>query len=184
MRDERGYLVNTPYVDISYKWAGGGFVSTTEDLARFGTAMLACYQRCKTTDVRTTEDLKTDFNTAKCELLLEPSTTAMMWKPAAADVISTNLPLNYGMGWFVSQEQLEVVCGKKRPMLVGHTGGAVGATSVLLITPCDSSVPEQDQKVCSVQKVSPRGVVVAVIFNLQDVERVYSLGVQIAEEFM
>lgn len=33
-------LVNAPYVDNSYKWAGGGFVSTTEDLARFGQAML------------------------------------------------------------------------------------------------------------------------------------------------
>jgi serine beta-lactamase-like protein LACTB len=33
-------LVNAPYVDNSYKWAGGGFLSTTEDLARFGQAML------------------------------------------------------------------------------------------------------------------------------------------------
>lgn len=32
--------VNAPYVDNSYKWAGGGFLSTTEDLARFGRAML------------------------------------------------------------------------------------------------------------------------------------------------
>lgn len=31
---------NAPYVDNSYKWAGGGFLSTAEDLVRFGSAML------------------------------------------------------------------------------------------------------------------------------------------------
>lgn len=31
---------NSPYVDNSYKWAGGGFLSTPEDLARFGSALL------------------------------------------------------------------------------------------------------------------------------------------------
>jgi len=35
-----GSVENAPYVDNSYKWAGGGFLSTTEDLVRFGTAML------------------------------------------------------------------------------------------------------------------------------------------------
>ena len=39
-RDTKGRLKNTPYVDNSYKWAGGGFLSTTEDLIRFGNAML------------------------------------------------------------------------------------------------------------------------------------------------
>ncbi|MGB5302335.1 MAG: serine hydrolase domain-containing protein [Gemmatimonadota bacterium] len=29
-------LINAPYVDNSYKWAGGGFLSTPEDLVRFG----------------------------------------------------------------------------------------------------------------------------------------------------
>lgn len=29
-----------PYVDNSYKWAGGGFISTSEDLVKFGNAML------------------------------------------------------------------------------------------------------------------------------------------------
>ncbi len=33
-------IQNAPYVDNSYKWAGGGFLSTAEDLVRFGSAML------------------------------------------------------------------------------------------------------------------------------------------------
>lgn len=33
-------VINAPYVDNSYKWAGGGFVSTSEDLVKFGNALL------------------------------------------------------------------------------------------------------------------------------------------------
>ena len=35
-----GAVENAEYVDNSYKWAGGGFLSTPEDLVRFGTALL------------------------------------------------------------------------------------------------------------------------------------------------
>ena len=33
-------LENAPYTDNSYKWAGGGFLSSSEDLVRFGSALL------------------------------------------------------------------------------------------------------------------------------------------------
>lgn len=33
-------LINAPYVDNSYKWAGGGFLSTSEDIVSFGNALL------------------------------------------------------------------------------------------------------------------------------------------------
>lgn len=39
-RDKAGALRHESYVDNSYKWAGGGFLSTAEDLARFGSAHL------------------------------------------------------------------------------------------------------------------------------------------------
>ena len=39
-RTKEWYLLNAPYVDNSYKWAGGGFLSTVEDLVRFGAAHL------------------------------------------------------------------------------------------------------------------------------------------------
>jgi serine beta-lactamase-like protein LACTB len=37
-------LENASYVDNSYKWAGGGFISTAIDLAKFGNALLILYQ--------------------------------------------------------------------------------------------------------------------------------------------
>lgn len=39
-KTDDGPLRNAPYVDNSYKWAGGGFLSTAEDLALFGSALL------------------------------------------------------------------------------------------------------------------------------------------------
>src|SRR6185503_14734213 len=39
-RGAAGAYVPSPIVDNSYKWGGGGFISTAEDLVRFGSAML------------------------------------------------------------------------------------------------------------------------------------------------
>ncbi len=40
VRDDAGSVVNAPWVDNSYKWAGGGFLSTTEDVLAFANAHL------------------------------------------------------------------------------------------------------------------------------------------------
>ena len=40
VRDDEGRLVNAPFVNNSYKWAGGGFLSTTGDVLRFANAHL------------------------------------------------------------------------------------------------------------------------------------------------
>merc|ERR1712080_154406 len=44
VRDNHHRLQNAPYVDNSYKWAGGGFLSNVSDLLKFGNAMLYSYQ--------------------------------------------------------------------------------------------------------------------------------------------
>jgi len=41
VRTKEGVLQNSPYTDISYKWAGGGLVSTAPDLCRLGMALMA-----------------------------------------------------------------------------------------------------------------------------------------------
>merc|ERR1719228_1084958 len=49
VRDEHHRLKNAPYVDNSYKWAGGGFLSSVGDLIKFGNAMLYSYQQKEVT---------------------------------------------------------------------------------------------------------------------------------------
>ncbi len=39
VRNLRSYLQNAPYVDLSIKWAGGGMISTVQDLCRFDIAL-------------------------------------------------------------------------------------------------------------------------------------------------
>lgn len=40
VKDDNGQIIPAPFVDNSYKWAGGGFLSTVEDMVRFGQAHL------------------------------------------------------------------------------------------------------------------------------------------------
>ena len=68
---------NAMYVDNSYKWAGGGFISTSEDLVRFGSALLQPgYLKA--------ESLK---------LLFTPQKT------------KDGKETNYGMGWFIGKSK-------------------------------------------------------------------------------
>lgn len=75
-REASSGIINAPYVDNSYKWAGGGFVSTTEDLARFGQLLL---------------DGK----------LLRPETRRLLW---TSQRTTDGKETGYGMGWFVDRD--------------------------------------------------------------------------------
>lgn len=69
--EEDGPLLNATYVDNSYKWAGGGFVSNTEDLVRFGFAHLG-------------------------PGFLAPETVEMLF---ASQRLSSGEETGYGIGW-------------------------------------------------------------------------------------
>ena len=74
--DSVGAVVNAPFVDNSYKWASGGFLSTAEDLAQFGEQML---------DGR----------------LLDSATVALLW---ASQHTMDGKVTDYGIGWGVEQD--------------------------------------------------------------------------------
>ena len=65
--DSTGPVVNAPFVDNTYKWASGGFLSTADDLARFGQRLLeGRIVRKETLDLlwtsmRTTDGKTTDY---------------------------------------------------------------------------------------------------------------------------
>ncbi|OPJ70137.1 hypothetical protein AV530_019360 [Patagioenas fasciata monilis] len=76
--NKKGRLVNAPYVDNSYKWAGGGFLSSVGDLLKFGNALLYSYQAGQ-------------FKSTNGKLLpgyLKPDTVAMMWTPVPKTEVS------------------------------------------------------------------------------------------------
>ncbi len=72
-----GGIVNAPFTDNSYKWAGGGFLSTTEDLAGLADDLL--HGR-----------------------LLRPETVRLLWTPQH---LTSGKATNYGIGWFVDTDQ-------------------------------------------------------------------------------
>ena len=61
VRDDEGRVVNAPYVDNSYKWAGGGFISTPEDLLIFANGHFEPgYLQAETLDVLFTSQTTRD----------------------------------------------------------------------------------------------------------------------------
>lgn len=93
-------VVNAPYVDNSYKWAGGGFLSTPEDLVRFGQAHLQPgFLRSETLEVLMTPQL-----------------------------LRSGESTNYGIGWRTGTQE-------DGDRTLGHSGGSVGGTTLLLLVP-------------------------------------------------
>ncbi len=71
-----GKYLMAPSVDHSYKWPAGGFLSTAEDLARFGSALLQAG-------------------------LLKPASRQLLFTPQGT---KDGTPTGYGIGWFVEPE--------------------------------------------------------------------------------
>jgi CubicO group peptidase (beta-lactamase class C family) len=71
-RGEDGRVTNAPAVDLSNKWAGGGFISDAEDIARFGWSHVAGG-------------------------LLKPQTVTLLTTP---QTLRSGQRTEYGLGWF------------------------------------------------------------------------------------
>jgi CubicO group peptidase (beta-lactamase class C family) len=75
-RDSAGPVINAQYVDNSYKWAGGGFLSTTGDLAHVAELLLE-------------------------GKLLKPATRDLWW---TSQKTSVGKETGYGIGWGIVHE--------------------------------------------------------------------------------
>jgi len=69
--DDNQQVINAPFVDNSYKWAGGGYLGTARDLLKFGNALLG-------------------------DEYLEPETVDLLWE---AQTTNDGEKTDYGMGW-------------------------------------------------------------------------------------
>ncbi|XP_074533137.1 serine beta-lactamase-like protein LACTB, mitochondrial isoform X2 [Halichoeres trimaculatus] len=164
--NKKGRVVNCPFVDNSYKWAGGGFLSTVGDLLLFGNALLYSYQMAHLKD---TKGLLPGF--------LKPQTSIDLWAPVEATEASWDKDGLYAQGWLVVEKAQKYGQCKKRRHYVSHTGGAVGASSVLLV------LPSEEINQCQKQTpLLPQGVVVTIITNMQSVG-LNSTALKIAHEF-
>ncbi|XP_047473617.1 serine beta-lactamase-like protein LACTB, mitochondrial [Penaeus chinensis] len=143
-RDKHGRLQNAPYVDNSYKWAGGGFLSTVQDLNKFGNAMLYSSQH------QSEEGLPG---------YLKWKTMKELWTP----VSGPNPSSGYGLGWGAVEDSIKCAFCHESRQCASHSGGAIGASSILLILP-QSGVLKEDG-----EGKLPKGVVVSVICNMQSV---------------
>ncbi|XP_072469351.1 serine beta-lactamase-like protein LACTB, mitochondrial [Notamacropus eugenii] len=166
--NKKGRLINTPYVDNSYKWAGGGFLSTVGDLLKFGNAMLYGYQ----------VGMIKNLNEKLLPGYLKPETMIMIWTPVPNTEMSWDREGKYAMAWgVVEKKQIYGSCRQQRHY-ASHTGGAVGASSVLLILPEDLEMETTDNRIA----IPPRGVIVTIICNMQSVG-LNSTALKIALEF-
>lgn len=109
-----------PFVDNSYKWAGGGFVGTASDMARFGLAHLKPgYLKAETLAVLTSEQ-KTRSGEAT----------------------------GFGIGWMtagnmdrrVERAGMTELSSNYSEKLMWHSGGSMGAVALLLVDPAEESV--------------------------------------------
>jgi len=98
--NEQNRIMTEIQVNNSYKWAGGGFLSTAEDLIKFAKGIMR-------------------------NRLYNPGTRDLFW--TSCELADGSLT-NYGLGWFDNVDD----DGRK---MVGHSGGSVGGTSMLLIYP-------------------------------------------------
>lgn len=164
--NKKGRVVNCPYVDNSYKWAGGGFLSTAGDLLIFGNALLYSYQIAELKD---TDGLLPGF--------LKPQTALELWAPVDKTEGSWDKDGLYAQAWLVVEKLQKYGQCRKQRHYVSHTGGAVGASSVLLV------LPAEDTDQCKGKmKNLPQGVVVTIITNMQSVG-LSTTALKIAHEF-
>uniref|UniRef100_H3CSI5 Lactamase, beta n=1 Tax=Tetraodon nigroviridis TaxID=99883 RepID=H3CSI5_TETNG len=164
--NKRGRVVNCPYVDNSYKWAGGGFLSTAGDLLLFGDALLYSYQVAQFKDL---QGLLPGF--------LKPQTAKDLWTPVDRTEASWDKDKLYAQGWQVVEKLQKYGQCRKRRHYVSHSGGAVGASSILLVLPSE----EIDQR-RGLVPILPQGVVVSIIANMQSVG-LHNTALKIAHEF-
>lgn len=145
----KSVILNAPYVDSSYKWAGGGLLSTIPDLLKFGNVMMYSFLGY---------DPKTGLKG-----YLNEKTVEEMWTPN--ELTQRGQFWSYGMGWqIIRAEDLkklktsdgkELCAGAVSPPFEGaiayHSGAAIGASSALLILPRQKLVVAM---FCNMQGVS------------------------------
>uniref|UniRef100_A0A0K0DU87 Beta-lactamase domain-containing protein n=1 Tax=Strongyloides stercoralis TaxID=6248 RepID=A0A0K0DU87_STRER len=164
-RNKHHELENCPEVNNSYKIAGGGLLSTSEDLTKFGNIILKSFQNY--------DDSENDYG------VISNKTINKIWKPHVKTHEKV-VPFFYCLGWshvpFKKSYNSHGTFYKNGYWY--HTGAAVGCSSILLIKPTTkkSQKPSKNN--------NPKGICVAILTNIQDCHNgITDLALNIAECF-
>ena len=129
------------------------------------------------------------------EVFLRSSTVKEMWTPVKGTRNNWDRDsegAGYGMGWGVVPHTSKPGTVDDQRFYVSHTGGAIGASSVLLIMPTDTDhVTRNNNKVLDLEQPfmvqtqgpHPRGIVVTILCNMQAVG-LNKTALQIAKLFV
>lgn len=126
MADAQGDLINAPFTDNSYKYAGGGMLSSTHDLARYGAALIG----------------DRFLSIAEKEALF------------SAQYLADGSATAYGLGWYIDFEKfvedrraiispelydnlMQQIEGRR---IVWHSGTSEGAVAILMMEPEEGRV--------------------------------------------
>ncbi|KAF2360578.1 Beta-lactamase-related [Trinorchestia longiramus] len=122
-RDHDHNLRNAPEVNNSYKWAGGGFLSSAVDLVRLGSVLL--YSLHATDHMIQEHNVQPGF--------LKASTVQKMWSPyfyhSPSRVFTRNFMRGYGLGWCVQVPRMDQY-DKKSSGLPGPSSGKNSVSEV------------------------------------------------------
>jgi CubicO group peptidase (beta-lactamase class C family) len=143
-KDPQDRIVNAAFSDDSYKLAGSGMLSTSDDLAALGNALVA-------------------------DKFLDSTLLSLLFTPQSTVAGEST---GYGFGWFVDMEKFlddhrgeipaaqylhlkEISSGRK---LIWHSGTANGATAMLLLVPTTKVVVAI---ICNLGGIEPQVIVAA-----------------------
>ena len=162
-----------PYVDNSYKWGGGGILSTVGDLMKYGNHLLTAYQN----DETVFKHPYVKQSTIKNHLWSKQSvpSTKYVNRPESISITSPNEIQYYGMGW-------QLVFDKENNLkYLYHTGGAVGCVSCLLIVPSKDINKDHHN---NNDRAKPNGLVVTVLCNSDSVVGIANFTSKISKIFL
>ncbi|KAI7696131.1 Serine beta-lactamase-like protein LACTB [Sarcoptes scabiei] len=150
--NKKGELINVPAVDNSYKWAGGGLLSNVPDLLKFGNMMLYSFKG---------QDGRGRLGYLSSKIVDE------MWTPMPNSSVVKDKTNGYGIGFFVNRNSKSLTAFTSEQIfenLASHSGGSVGASSMLLIEPNNE-------------------IVIALIVNKQEAKGISRIATEIAQIF-
>ncbi|CDS41718.1 beta LACTamase domain containing family member [Echinococcus multilocularis] len=171
-----GGLENTPWVDNSCKWSGGGLLSTAPDLVQMANHLIDIYMG----RFQAMEELA---------VVSRDTLVNCLWRPNRGTIQGHWLPGSlYGLGWFVARRSTTPADKTNLPthldrLYVGHTGGAVGFTSILFMSlPIVMTSNREDAAAtCSVSHLP--SICVAILVNLERAMGIGELAIRLTEAF-